>query len=91
MSKTETVTFLNSRGEVISNDPVWKAQQLLGIKPDDSDEEMLDENPYANMTARELKDLAAERGVDISGLKKVGEVREALAAADEEAKSAPEE
>lgn len=90
MPKTETVTFLNSRGEVISNDPVWKAQQLLGIKPDDSNDEMPEENPYANMSARELKDLAAERGVDISGLKRVGEVRDALAAADK-AESAPEE
>ena len=91
MPKTEAVTFLNSRGEVISNDPVWKAQQLLGIKPDDSDDEMPEENPYANMSARELKELAAERGVDISGLKRVGEVRDALAAADEEAKSDAEE
>jgi len=85
MAKHEPVIFKNSQGEVISNDPIWKAQQLLGVTDDsdDSDDEMpVEENPYAGFTARELKELANERGVDISGLKKVGEVREALLAAD---------
>ena len=83
MSKSthEPVTFLNSRGEVITNDPILRAQQLLGIDPsaDDSDEEIGDE--FEDLGGKELKALAKEREVDISGLRTVGEVREALRAA----------
>ena len=40
-----------------------------------------DNDEFSNLGGKELKELAEERGVDISGLKKVGEVREALRAA----------
>lgn len=88
------VTFLNSRGETISNDPVWKAQQTIqaaGADNGASDDDNLDKEPqldadgnrtYGELDGKELKALAEERGVDISGLKKVGEVRQALIDAD---------
>lgn len=40
---------------------------------------------YKELDGKALKAVAGSRGVDISGLKKVGEVREALRAADREA------
>lgn len=93
--KYKPVTFLNSRGETISNDPVFRAQQIMaGVKVDDSNEdittEQVDENgkrTYGELDAKELKALASERGVDISGLKKVGEVRKALIDADAKSSS----
>lgn len=98
----EPVTFLNSAGEVISNDPIYLAQQQLAaaglINPqvtpvvpvahdddelgEDSDEDKVD---YATLNGPQLKALAKERGVDIKGLRTVGEVRKALADAEAEA------
>lgn len=93
MAKHTPVTFLNSRGEVITNDPVVKAQMLLGISTPAgaSDEEEIDTDPYNSLKGAELKTLAAERGVDIKGLKTVGEVRDALREADKEEESAGED
>lgn len=89
------VTFENSLGETISNDPIFLAQRTLeaaglgasaGRAPTDGDEAIdLEQYPYADLKGAELKALASERGVDITGLKTVGEVRKALSDADEAA------
>ena len=84
------VIFYNSRGEEISNDPIWKAQRVLGIQAETtSDDEEIDTDPYSALNGTELKALAAERGVDIKGLTKVGQVRDALRRADEAAQDEP--
>lgn len=118
----EYVTFENSLGETISNDPRWLAEQTLAAagvgsadkdaeiaelkakleaiesatvataSSDDDDVEDDDEVPtdesgartYTELDGKALKALANERQVNISGLKKVGEVRKALIAADAE-------
>jgi hypothetical protein len=53
---------------------------------DDEDEEHdVDDagnRTYAEVSGKELKTLARDRGVDIAGMTKVGQVREALIAAD---------
>lgn len=52
---------------------------------DDDTEEAKDDagnRTYAELDAKGVKKEATDRGVDIKGLKKVGEVREALIAAD---------
>lgn len=52
---------------------------------DEETEPDVDENgarTYKELDGPALKKLATERGVDIKGLKKVGEVRDALRAAD---------
>lgn len=84
------VTFENSLGETISNDPIFLAQRTLkaagltgATRPDDHDEYM--PTAYDELSGKDLKALALERGVDITGLKTVGQVREALTAADEAA------
>lgn len=108
------VTFLDSEGNEISNDPRWLAKKTLedagfgvsfnqsqpiqantrmaqaaGVSNDDDDELGEDDEDrtedYKSYSGSELKKLANARGVDISGLKKVGEVRKALMAADEKA------
>lgn len=94
----EPVVFENSLGETISNDPVFHAQRTLaaaGVQgygrqlPTDSDDAMPDE--YDDLKGNELKALAKERGVDITGLKTVGEVRAAFRTADAEAAEEDEE
>lgn len=88
------VTFENSLGETISNDPIFLAQRTLkaagltgATRPDDHDEYM--PSAYDELGGKELKALASERGVDIAGLKTVGQVREALTAADAEVTTEP--
>lgn len=78
----DIVTFLDAEGNEISNDPRWQARKLLGLSSGADEEMPEDESPYASLGGAELKKLAQERGVDIKGLKKVGEVRAALEAAD---------
>ena len=100
-NKYEPVTFEDSEGNVISNDPVWLAKQTLkqyGVEEQSteasapaasettqtastSDDESMVED-YAKFDGAALKKLAKERNVDIKGLKTVGEVRQALIAAD---------
>lgn len=110
------VVFLNSRGEEVSNDPIWHAQKTLreaGVSFDASqplvqqqqlrtlasDDDALGDDveqdvdsdgarTYKELDKEALKSLAAARGVDISGMRRVGEVRDALRAADAEAKAA---
>jgi len=48
-----------------------------------NDDEEIDTDPYNELGGKELKKLAADRGVNIRGLKTVGEVRQALRDADE--------
>lgn len=80
--KYQPVLFENSKGETISNDPVYLAQQTIdqysGANSGNGDDEAIDTSPYADMNGRDLKAAAKERGVDISGMKTVGEVRRAL-------------
>jgi len=112
---SDLVTFLNSRGEEISNDPRWHAQKVLagagmtpvnsslveeneslraqiaalqasqadsqGVEDDHEDDGDDDADAFSAMGAAELKAYAKENDIDIKGLKKVGEVREALRAA----------
>lgn len=59
--------------------------QLAGKSEDDEDDTAGtkdDGDDYDKLGGKELKALAAERGVDITGLTKVGQVRDALRAAD---------
>lgn len=64
------------------------AQQVEDSLEDDDADEVepdLDEagaRTYKELDGKALKNLAGERGVDISGLRKVGEVRAALVAND---------
>lgn len=92
--KYKPVLFENSRGETISNDPVYLAQQTLdqysGGNTGNGDDEAIDTSPYADMNGRDLKAAAKERGVDISGMKTVGEVRRALEEDDAKNASAAE-
>lgn len=114
--ESEVVTFEDSQGNEISNDPRWLAKQTLTEAGEDvdalkariaeleaaqrlaepprdftepeptlEDEEGAADEPdeYDSMSGAELKALAAEREVDIKGLTKVGQVRDALRAADE--------
>lgn len=121
MADYTPVVFEDSKGNKISNDPVYLAQQTLeaaGITyaqsqpatmqsalvnasggapaapqaPSDDDEIGDDDTPdvdadgkrtYKELDGKGLKTLAAQREVDITGLKKVGEVRAALIADDE--------
>ena len=81
----DPVIFYMPDGTPFSNDPVWQAQQLLdpGEREQEGESDTdSDVDPYEGLTGAELKTLAAERGVDIAGLRKVGEVRDALRAAD---------
>lgn len=96
-TKYEPVTFENSLGEIISNDPVFHAQRTLeayGVDNDSrvpavhrekgpADDAEFDDNPYAYMDQKALKALAIERNISLKGLKTLGEVRAAFAAADE--------
>jgi len=52
---------------------------------DDDDKTSDDGDEYDALNGADLKKLAGDRGVDIAGMKKVGEVREALRAADKAA------
>lgn len=119
-TKKDYVTFENSLGEEISNDPRWHAERVLadaGVEgekdqriaeleaalreatgssevrsADDAEMEGDDDTPdvdpatgtrtYKELDSKALKALAAEREVDITGLTKVGQVRQALVDAD---------
>lgn len=94
MGKYEPVTFEDSQGNTISNDPIWLAQQTLkaagiGDEPEteaeaeaEVDEDIDKPADYKDLDAPALKALASERGVDLTGLKKVSEVRAAIVADD---------
>jgi hypothetical protein len=96
--KHKPVVFRAADGSLITNDPVLRAHQMLGediseFLNDEAgveaasarthDDEDIDTDPYADMTGAQLKDEAKKRSVDIKGLTKVGQVRDALRAADE--------
>lgn len=66
--------------------PLTARPQVTG-DDEEIDEGDTPEKTYAEMSGKELKALAAERGVDISGLRTVGEVRKALTD-DDSAKAA---
>lgn len=67
--------------------PVVASPEHPADDSDDSLDDDTEESPYAELGGKELKALANERGVDITGLTKVGQVRDALTAADEAEKA----
>lgn len=81
----DIVTFLNSAGETVSNDPRWLARQTLesygvGQKAEDFDVP----GEYDDLEGPELKALAKERGISTKGFRRASQFREALEAWDEE-------
>lgn len=94
-SATDTgapVIFLWPDGTEFSNDPDWQAARRMeayavahpgaprvGTGPSDD----TDFSEYDDMDGPALKAAAKEKGVDITGLKKIGLVRAALVAHDE--------
>src|ERR1044071_8224137 len=56
----------------------------VGTPPRANDDEEIDTDPYNALNGKELKKLAGDRGVNIRGLKTVGEVRQALRDADDD-------
>lgn len=95
---SEFVTFENSLGETVSNDPNYLAKERLeaaGIQvggastPSDHDEAIT--TPYDELKQQELKDLAKERGVDLKGAKTVGDLRQRLVDADDAAEDEDED
>lgn len=84
-SKSRTpVTFLNSAGEIISNDPFYLAQQTLskaGVEGKAPDFDV--PGPYDKLTGDELKALAKEREISTKGFKKASQYRDALEEWDE--------
>lgn len=107
---SDIVTFLDSRGRVISNDPRFHLRKMqeqeearlanlqqqeveaTGEQPSEEADEAAEEEPTEDdedkaqgddldeLRGKELKALAAEEGVDITGLTKVSQVREAIRA-----------
>lgn len=95
------VVFLNSLGEEISNDPIFHAQKTLeaagiavGNTADDDDDQLQKDSDtpptYEGISGKDLKQLAAEKGVDLTGLTTVGELRAALVQSDAEKAAADE-
>ena len=83
-TEREPVTFLNSAGETISNDPLWLAQQTLsanGVEGRKPDFDIA--GPYDHLDGPELKALAKERGIKTTGWRKASLFREALEEWDE--------
>ena len=80
------VTFLDSNGNTISNDPLFLAQQTMaeagvGGKAEDFDIP----GPYDHITdGKELKALAKERGISTTGIRKASVFRDLLESWDEE-------
>lgn|SRR5690606_15410529 len=107
---SDIVTFLDSRGRVISNDPRFhlrkmqeqeearlanlqqqeveateeqpseEADEAAEEEPTEDDEDKAQGDDLDELRGKELKALAAEEGVDITGLTKVSQVREAIRA-----------
>ena len=83
-TEREPVTFLNSAGETISNDPLWLAQQTLseaGVEGRKPDFDIA--GPYDDLDGAQLKTLATERGIKTKGWRKASQFREALEEWDE--------
>lgn len=91
--KYQPVVFENSRGEIISNDPIYIAQKRLqdaGLLPTQQEDESLIGVEYKGLTAAELIALAKERGISTKGLTKASQLRAKLIEADEAADEADE-
>lgn len=84
--KEKYVTFLNSAGEEISNDPRWLAEKTLsayGVGQKAPDFEIA--GPYDEITdGKELQALAKSRGIPIKGIRSATKIRELLEAWDDE-------
>ncbi len=83
----DMVIFGDGQGGFVSNDVAFNAEEYAEFLAGSTEEA----GPYDGLDAKALKALAAEREVDITGLKKVGEVRAALTAADAAAEEESEE
>lgn len=96
----DMVVFHDSDGNEISNDPRWHHRkfaeqekerlQNLESTPGDSDDE-IEKDELDELNGRQLKKLAEEEDVDISGLTKVGQVREAIRSARAQQRTDPPE
>ncbi len=64
------------------------AEATKSDEDDDEDDSNEDGDEYDALKGADLKKLAADRNVDISGMTKVGQVRDALRAADKAAADA---
>ena len=77
------VTFLNSAGEEVSNDPRWHARKTLESY---GGKEVVDfdiPGPYDELEGAELKALTKERGIKTTGFRKASQFRDALEAWDD--------
>ncbi len=84
MAKNDYVTFLNSAGEEISNDPRWLAEKTLreaGVGVGAADFDI--EGAYDNLTGAELKAEVKKRGIKVQG-RKASDYRQALEDWDDE-------
>ena len=85
--KEQYVTFLNSAGEEISNDPRWLAQKTLeqyGVERQKAPDFEL-AGPYDEITdGKELQALAKSRGIPIKGIRSATKIRELLEEWDDE-------
>ena len=84
MAKHEAVTFLDSSGNTISNDPVYLAQQTLSQAGVGGREDFDIPGPYDELTGDQLKAEVKKRGISARGFRKASQFREALEAWDEE-------
>lgn len=89
-SKSGYVTFLNSAGEEISNDPLWLAQKQLsdaGVEHYSAPEFDVP-GDYDEFDGAALKALAKERKISLVGIRKASAIRELLEQWDEDNESA---
>ena len=86
MSKNdEFVTFQNSAGEEISNDPRWHAKRVLEEAGMSKAEDFDIPGPYDSITdGKELKQLAKDRGISTVGIRKASVIRDLLEQWDED-------
>lgn len=84
MAKNEPIVFEDAEGNEISNDPRWHAQKLLDQADERrkaleaGDDEDVPTDDLDGLKGADLKKVAEDEEVDISGLKKVGEVKDAI-------------
>lgn len=88
MSDRKPVVFELPDGTEVSNDPLFHQQQFLKqdaenkarlqAERDAADDEDLHTDDLDGLKGAELKALAEDEDIDITGLKKVGEVKAAI-------------
>lgn len=85
MASNDPVVFLDADGNEISNDPRFHARKFSEQEEERrrnlenaADEEEIQTDDLDGLKGAELKKVAEDEDVDISGLKKVGEVKDAI-------------